>query len=216
MTEIKKRNKLGLYTVDGEPYRSVTTIIRFMGAPQSLIYWYGKYGTAEANRLTEAHANYGKEVHKACDEAIFKGRDCMDSEYASRIAAVTAWIEQQGFTPVGGEQTVYNPDLHYAGTVDGILKASDSTIIIDFKTRREHRFEEALQLAAYANCPMVQATSAYIIRMGKTAQYLPEYTLYTKEELATAFEMFKKMLELYNYKKTLSKKRKLKETKNES
>jgi len=214
--QIKKRNKRGMYTVDGVQYPSVTTIIRFMGAPQELMYWYGKLGLAEANRITEAHSNYGKALHKACDESIFKGAGTtgVDPEFRPRIDTVVEWLGQQNYTPVSGEQTVYNADLQYAGTCDGILKSGDGIVVIDFKTGREHRFEEALQLAAYANCPMVQANVGYIIRMGKTAEDIPSYTCYTKEELDTGFEMFKKLLELYHYKKSLSKKRKDKPNEN--
>ena len=197
-----------MYTVDGVQYPSVTTIIRFMGAPQELMYWYGKLGLAEANRVTEASSNYGKALHKACDEAIFKkSENPLDPDFVPRVQLVKDWITSRNFTPIYGEQTIYNSELSYAGTCDGILQSGTGIVVIDFKTGREHRFEEVLQLAAYANCPMVQANAGYIIRMGKESTFVPQFTRYDKNELAVGFEMFKKMLELYHYKKSLSKKR---------
>lgn len=60
--------------------------------------------------------------------------------------------ELHEIVPIHSEVTLWNGELGYAGTADGIWKIDGETVLVDLKTSRNTWDEHWMQLTALANC----------------------------------------------------------------
>lgn len=207
--KIKKRKK-GYYGVGDERYPSVTTIINAMGVAQELIYWYGKLGYEEANRVKERSGIYGTKLHKAFNSFLFSDDLKIDDQYTERLIQFQEWMEKNGYIPIKGEFVVVNATHKYAGTCDLLLQGDDGRhAILDFKTGRERKWQELMQLAAYSCCDeLPDITDVYSVHVGKTQDAKITITHYGSEDITHGMLAFQSLLDVYKFKKEYSKRRK--------
>ena len=211
--KIGKRIK-GYYRIDGIKYPSVTTIIGSMGVPSELLYWYGKVGINEAEKVKRKAGRYGTKLHQCFNKYYFTGsRDIDIRGYERRIDQVNDWIIGNGLAPVWGERVLWDKDLRFAGTADGLfirnnIKGNrEEYILIDWKTGRERVFDEILQCATYAS-RIDGFTDGRVggcsIHVGKNDDERVKFRYFSPFALMEAFEMFKHILCLYEYRKNLT------------
>jgi hypothetical protein len=167
----------------GIQYPSVTGIISSVGLSNQ----YFKNGNYYAKR--------GEAVHLACqyfDEGDLGSFDENIGDY------VLAWENFRN--DVGGEITaiekvVFNQNLHYAGTIDRILKIDDYYVVLDIKTGQQYKWH-ALQLAGYAMC-LDYPKDTKIVRWGV---YLKDKTYNVVEYRDTSdFGVFESAVRIYNW-----------------
>jgi hypothetical protein len=142
---------------DGVTIPSVTTIINVLDKP-GLVYWYGKNGTAECNRIKEESATFGTHVHslietylnlpKKPDEEVL---EYSDAEKAC-LRSFIEWYKTSGLTPLcmEPEDAVISKEFNYQGTWDFIGRHDNAVIVADWKTSNALYDTVGLQLAAYA------------------------------------------------------------------
>jgi len=143
---------------DGVTIPSVTTIINVLDKP-GLVYWYGKNGTAECNRIKEESATFGTHVHSLI-EAWLTGKpggvvevDTMPTqEEMACFSSFQEWYKTSGLTPLctEPEDAVISKEFNYQGTWDFIGRHDNAVIVADWKTSNALYDTVGLQLAAYA------------------------------------------------------------------
>lgn len=145
--------------VDGIKIPSVTTILNVLDKP-GLVYWYGKHGTAECNRIKEESATFGTHVHSLI-ESFLSCQEGMvllpqDVKYTPEELACSQsfreWYKTSGLTPVSmePEDAVISKEYNYQGTWDFIGRKDGTMLVADWKTSNALYDTVGLQLAAYA------------------------------------------------------------------
>ncbi len=161
-----------MYGWGDETFHSVTTILSALGKP-----WLGAWAAkmvaeyaydfrseweslpkVRAIRLLkgapwdkrDAAGDLGTAVHDAIEAAVLGQTP---PEYAADVAARMAhwdrFLADYRPTFLASEAAVFSRKHRYAGTLDGIAKIGDETLLIDVKTSKDVYPEYALQLAAY-------------------------------------------------------------------
>jgi hypothetical protein len=216
MTKVKGRNDKGRYEKDGKMYVSVTTVQReLFDVPIWLLKWYCKLGFEQAMGVFKAAGTYGTALHHAFDtwffkkEATQKVTDAPFAEYTNRIRAIQRFIEREGIKPLFGEQTLYSEKDGVAGTCDfvGVKEEKKELWILDYKSGKEKRFKETMQVAQYASM-FIENHSEYVtyakvvalIYVGKDDTVTPEIKIYPNDVVEYAARMFKCSIELLRYK----------------
>jgi len=216
MTVIKGRNSKGQYEKDGKMFVSVTTLQRdLFDVPIYLLKWYCKLGFDEAMKIFKMAGAYGTALHHAFDTWFFKRNktqlvtDSEFSEYSNRIRAIQGFIEKNKLETVAGEQTLFDEENCVAGTCDAVFKKDSVKEIwfFDWKSGKEKRFKETMQVAEYANMFMCMHPeyNAYkkvmcIVYVGKEDSAIPEIKIYQEDVINYAIRMFKACAELHRYK----------------
>jgi hypothetical protein len=170
------------YKIDGQKVLGVTTALQVIAKP-ALIDWAART-TAEAavdrwDELTELSPTQRlKELNEARwhvnREAIARGNDIhaigekmrdgapvdVPDHLIGPADAYARFLDTWGLEFLGAEAPCCNPDIGYAGTLDGVAwtpKLNDGQpIMLDIKTGKGVFPETALQLAAYARCQLWQ------------------------------------------------------------
>lgn len=171
-------NEQGLrtYTIEGETYYSVTSILGLTKSEESqakLDAWRERVGEDEANNISLAATIRGTALHKWCEDYCNGLKPVFDED-----TALPFW---PGIQPVLDEVSdvkfqevqVYHPKYKYAGTLDcyGAFRGVANTLI-DFKTSSKYkRFawieDYCIQTVAYAagvkHCYGINTNQAAII-----------------------------------------------------
>lgn len=110
-------------------------------------------------READEAAARGDAVHSAVEQRIL-GRSAPANGYPRSIAGHMAMFEQFLDTVrpewTATEQTVFDRDKGYIGTLDARARINGQDVVLDLKTSKsEARPEWALQVAAYAHAPRV-------------------------------------------------------------
>ncbi len=189
MIRPRKIDGVRTYTIDGQDYPSVTTILKVVNKP-GLNYWITSNAVKAALKLRDspqADKHVGKNAKDApkrvLSEAIQRG--IRVHKFAE------AYVTEEPLEPTDGyeeavekffmdymphpmltEVTVYNPLYVYAGTADLVARINGDTWLIDYKTSKKMYPEMHLQVSAYAHCPYylgyddVGHTLPYIGKLG--------------------------------------------------
>jgi genome maintenance exonuclease 1 len=181
-------------------FPSVTTILQAtMPADQQnrLKNWHKRKGT-EAETLRQEAAERGKVIHRLI-EARFKGEEI---ECPSDVSEF--WQEARKILGAIGEvsaieQTVYHPQLQYAGTLDLLAQWQGVLTLFDFKTsHREKRSQwltdAKLQVAAYRGACSLEIPQGLIMVI--TPQTVQIFTI-EQEELKSYWQEWLIRLEQY-------------------
>lgn len=145
--------------IDGKPSVSVTTFLSIY-TPQFLLFWYGKYGTSECNRIKKESGEFGSGVHD-CIEQWFKtglladvvdGRPLTERQVFLASLAVQ-WLKETKFIAHHVEVNLQCRELLYHGNTD-IIGAFNNVptrpVVMDWKTSNHFDEKMPLQLCAYA------------------------------------------------------------------
>lgn len=195
---------------------SVTTVINVLDKP-GLVYWYGKHGTEECNRIKTAAATFGTHVHDLiqADIETSKGQVFIPSEegYSKEELACfynfREWYKTSGLNPISTEpeDAVISTRFNYQGTWDFIGRKDGRILVADWKTSNQLYDTVGLQLSAYAQLfgedqgwsqeeIWKQIPDGMAVRIDKeTAK------VYTKEykDLKFYFEVFESLLLPYQF-----------------
>lgn len=137
-------------------------------------------------------ADLGTAVHKWLEEYVLSGvRPDADEEMRPMCEALDRWLQEWQPEWHASEVTVYNPDLGYAGTLDGIFTIGGTKVVYDLKTTKNHLDsrgkrktpypETALQLAMYRYAPY-----AAVWRPRRFEKYRRRYYALSPDEVAQA------------------------------
>jgi len=206
---IQPRNLKGYYTIDNEPYISVTTALQII-YKKGLDIWKQKKvaETAllepnssidqilkDANKTKNAAASKGRKTHKA----IELSRDLIKiSEHPIEIQpyliAYNKFLESMRFGIIARELTCYSQTYKFAGTADLLIQTFfGETWLIDFKTSNYVHDSNQLQLSAYKEAieemKIIKIDRLFILHLMKDKNF----DLY---EAKYDFETFKAVLKL--------------------
>lgn len=144
------------YTVDGERYPSVTTVLTVLNKP-GLALWRGRVGNVEADRISREATEHGTGIHRIVEQINLGNlRDCADVDEAARpfTAAYLRWFREHVEHVIAAERLIVSRRLQFAGTADliAVLRGDTSPTVVDLKTSASDLGwpEWALQTAAYA------------------------------------------------------------------
>lgn len=118
------------YRILDREYVSVTTLAKYVIAKPGLIAWAAKMAKEgkDPEALKQAGADIGTKIHRLV-EFYLKGRevDLTDAPDWMVKASVhmASWCERHKIDPVIIEQTVYHPELGFAGTLDAVITGED-------------------------------------------------------------------------------------------
>lgn len=141
--------------VDGYP--SVTEIINVLDKP-GLCMWYGKYGTAECNKIKNESAKFGTNVHSLI-EAFLTGQpggvlpvdEMPTAEEMACFSSFQQWYNTSGLSPICMEpEESVKSKFGFQGTWDFIGRKDGTILVADWKTSNQLYDTVGLQLAAYA------------------------------------------------------------------
>jgi len=167
------------YTIDGEKYPSVTTILDVLNKPQ-LVNWAARLtrdyikdelfafrradslkdlniddlltkSASEHNRVKTAAADRGTDIHRRIASYVGNKYQYIAHDEDPVVTAFRAWQDSAQFVPIASEKLVYSLEHGYAGTTDliGVVR-NGRLALLDIKTGRGVYPEYKLQLAAYA------------------------------------------------------------------
>jgi len=138
--------KLNQYLIEGKVVPGVTTICGIINKP-GLYYWYGKYGTAECERIKEESSKFGAGVHELIEACLGGQMPTLGPVQTTIINNFkTAFI---GYKMIATEVVIKNQEHGYGGTADCIAEKNGKLVLIDWKTSKDVYPEQYLQLSAY-------------------------------------------------------------------
>lgn len=114
------------YKILDRDYVSVTTIAKYVIAKPGLLGWYAKMAKEgkDPEALKQAGADVGTKIHRIV-EFYLKGReiDLTDAtEWMVKASTnMAVWCIKHKVEPVIVEQSVYHPELGFAGTLDAVI-----------------------------------------------------------------------------------------------
>ncbi|MCP4102596.1 MAG: hypothetical protein GY750_14420 [Lentisphaerae bacterium] len=144
----------------------------------------------------ELAAIRGSYVHQACELFDCKRLDIdsLDEEVAAYFGAWQSFRYdfKPEFTLI--EQRVFNPKLHYAGTLDRLGYIGDKNVLLDIKTGVKS-FVHGPQLAAYAACLPDEVSERWTVYLNVSGEYHIEHHNDPQD-----WPVFLSALNVYNYK----------------
>ena len=107
-------------------------------------------------RSSGAAADTGTQLH-AIAEQLNKGEDIgkVHPDLSDSVDQYKRFLDDWQPEFLEAEATVFNYDDEWAGTLDGIARIGDETIMFDLKTGKGVYEEVSLQLSAYANASCI-------------------------------------------------------------
>lgn len=193
--------------IDGEKWPSVTEVGAVLSKP-FLLYWYGKVGTQEAERIKSQTAAFGRNVHEMVETFLTTG-DVSRKEYTEQETDTfsqwwTWWTEQKTYTVSACEQKVKSTKYKYHGTFDALLqtKSTYEPVLTDWKFSNSDDHYRYLQLAGYAQAYHeehgVKLQKGLIVRIGKDGLKLTEVN--NLQKYVPAFLAARKLWDFVNQK----------------
>jgi len=184
---------------NGKTLPSVTHVIQETLANDGLRYWYGKVGLSEARKISSEAASFGSAMHKIVAEFLRGNepdktswteqmRNCWEvwRDWFGSQKTIFSWADSKV------EQIIFNDD--YAGTCDWLTGAA----LFDWKFSNSLYESNRIQMGAYAH--LVGAEKGYIVRVSKKEKNLEALEM-GKHELVEAYEVFRHLLAVFNWKK---------------
>jgi hypothetical protein len=174
-------DRMRTYQIDGESLPSVTSILNVVYPHPQLDAWKLKTaadkGTVKEDKTA---ANRGTSVHKWIAQFLRAGGGGWAT--GGYYEAFVSFYREHVLDVLLIEQTVFDPDQRYAGTLDAQIEAKDGRVIVcDWKTSAKLWPEHAIQGAAYWSAPRIanasgsfaalRADGIWIVRLGADGNY---------------------------------------------
>lgn len=144
----KKQNQ---YSIEGKKVPSVTQILSVINKPP-LLYWYGKHGTKECQRLLKEAGEYGDMVHTLVQNFLEGQTQKVNKDQKTILKNLKA--STKGWEWDQFEVVLTNDEHGYGGTCDALATIEGKRALVDFKTSKGVWPEFSLQMAAYEQCVM--------------------------------------------------------------
>ena len=149
------------YTDDaGTEYPSVTTIIKEVWPVDTRFY-----RSTASDRGTAIH-----EMTALIDSGLATIDDMVGEEQYIPIRSWCTFVDRMGGEFAAVEEPFIHPTLHYAGTIDRILKTDGEVLLLDQKNGASAAWHE-LQLGAYAvgarDCLGIEPDRAFVVYVPK-------------------------------------------------
>ena len=176
--EIKDANTIQITTTDERWYLhpeykqwipSSTWICSYVPSKE-LAVWMAKKGWDEAELIKQEAGSKGSRVHKGIEVLISGGEvkhnECftdgngdfkeLSVEEYEAIISFKAWCDEVNPKFVASENTVFNTELNYAGTLDCLAEINNELYLIDFKTSAEIYPSHKYQISSYLHCDSIK------------------------------------------------------------
>lgn len=179
-------------------YLSVTEVLSLVINKPFLALWRGKIGNELAGQIQRESQELGIEVHDLI-ECRFNGVVKEGSKNAERMVANfwREYVDKYCVKPVLLEETYEDEGLKLQGTLDGVLRTTKGTRIVDFKTSNQiDKVSVPLQLAAYAYLCRQEVWQGCVVRIDKEENKV-EIKWY--EDLKPYWVLYLKCLDLAKY-----------------
>lgn len=138
---------------------------------KELAIWMAKKGWDEAELIKQEAGSKGSRVHKGIETLIagntVKHNDCftdgnnefkeLTAEEYEAIISFKQWCDEVNPKFLASEQTVFNSDYNYAGTLDCLAEINGVIYLIDFKTSAEIYPSHKYQLSSYLHCNSIKS-----------------------------------------------------------
>lgn len=135
------KNKGRVYSINGNDYPSVTTVLKNTSDQSFLIEWRKKVGEEEADRISKEATERGSAMHLLV-ENHFNGIDIDKNSVGYPLFCQLERI-LVSIKPIGIEVPLYSDNLKVAGRTDLIGFDSDNELcIFDWKTSRKFKKRE--------------------------------------------------------------------------
>lgn len=169
----------------------------------------------EHDRLADAAADVGKQVHALIEHAVKTqlGEPCEEptatDDALYRFADWRGWAEKVGLEPLMAEGRVYHAGHDYCGTFDLLALVEGRPTILDWKPTPELWEERRLQSAAYRYAllsmgwPDLQGAIVCLPRDGGEISMVPACA--PGPELDATFEAFVSLLKVYRWQREVAK-----------
>lgn len=155
-------------------------------------------------------ADLGTRIHKAIEQH-FQGEE-YDKSLEVYVGAVDKWSCENGVNFHKQELRLVNKEFGFAGTTDAAISRHLDYAILDFKSRKTRQGQKVepwetqiLQIAAYAytyyGMDGFKKPCGVNVYISTTEPGRVEASWYTAEQVAEAWEMFKKCCDLWRYMK---------------
>jgi len=207
---IQPRNKKGYYTIDNEPFISVTTALQIV-YKRGLDIWKQKKvaetalqavkGTSieqvlkDANQTKNSAASAGRRTHKIIEDS----KDVIDISKLAKdvqpyLEAYNKFLKSMRYGIIGREITCYSKTHKFAGTADLLIRTFYGEVwLLDFKTSNYVHDINQLQLSAYKyameEMGLAKIDRLFIMHLKNNA----DFDLY---EAIYDFDSFKAVLDL--------------------
>lgn len=173
-----------IYTVDGEVYPGVTSVIKPLLS-------FG--GTSEA--ILEYAANRGRAVHKACEirNAGQQFAKPLDPVIVPYLDAWDKFLREKRVTITAAEQHLAHGTMRYAGTFDALGEIENDEWLLDIKAVAKLHPATGVQLAGYEGLLGRKVRRAAV-------QLKPDGTyLFQEYRNKSDWPVFVSCLTIYNY-----------------
>jgi len=171
----------------GEGNCSVTEVVGMLASP-GLMYWYGKHGIEECNRIKKDSQDIGHAVHKAI-EGYLEGKTevgyigGLEESCMTMAGHLVDWCKSVKLKPKLMEEPMISEEHNFGGTPDVITAKQ----IVDWKTDsvpkgkaqvRERDFKYLMQHTGYhilyKEVKGLDVREAVTVRSPKTLDFDPE------------------------------------------
>lgn len=208
----KKAFELGISDIDNK------TDLISTGWNNTLELWDYSYGAPD--RITKQSAEFGTLLHEFLEVYLTTGvmKDVPKHAYAdtsicrqSMIKFVNDWNLGPN-TTFKAECLIWSNVYNYAGCIDYIAVKDGKVYILDWKTTGHLHSKYLLQLSAYWMALEERAKEynlpgpiehVYLVRFDKAHPYY-EYIDFGREQMLQYFEVFKSLINIYNFSKRIS------------
>lgn len=145
------KDKCG-YTIDGEWYPRVTSIVTIKAKPALYHYYAEAKSYKAANEVTKRSAEEGTMLHEAIEGLLLGKATNVPVEVAPAVRSFQEYIGKNPIHVAGEtfvERRIVNRDYRYAGTVDAIARIGGKFGVLDIKTSQSIYRDYCLQTSAY-------------------------------------------------------------------
>lgn len=207
---------MGAENIYGEGILRVSTVLDFMPQPKALNDWMAFIGPGW-DEVREFEADVGTYFHSAVETicvAIKQGTFTPDlavnavrcpARYKRKVTnAFNSWFvhfsKLELFQPHSIEETLYHPDLPFAGTKDFYGTYGGEWVLLDWKSSRRFYDKYKFQLAAYLELhekcnPDEPVDKLGVVICDKEGKNEAQITWFTPEDLQPYREWFLLMVE---------------------
>lgn len=125
----------------------------------------------QPTRVTKRSADDGTAVHEIC-ERLANGLPAghVHPELSGFVDSFNRFLERYQPEFLHTEATIWNDDLNYAGSLDGIAIIEGDTCLLDYKTGKGIYADIALQLTAYRNATTIFELDDPVGRVSEVAE----------------------------------------------
>ena len=188
-----------VYTMGATRLPSVTQILGIIAKPH-LLAWYGRFGTAECNRMRDEAALYGTRCHALAELVALHGVEAFEPTGAEPDlqafgGVYLSWFNANVKRVLFCEARLVSTVHMVAGSVDLIAELVDGSVAaIDLKTGSSVDDVSALQLAAYGRMALeqhgIQTNRRLIIHAPRKTPGQLDVVEYPAEDEPDAWRLF--------------------------